>query len=99
MSVLAVLVAIPPCSVTALLPSPVLAQARASDQWNEYQAKRIRQHEATLTAICSRPCPLDQSAARSQAKYRKNIDQWAAELEAEAVRRAGLKRKFAWPNG
>ncbi len=49
-SVLAVLVAM----VTVLShrehTEAVLAQARASDQWNEYQARRIRQSEVGLAA-------------------------------------------------
>lgn len=49
-SVLAVLVAL----VTVLghreHTEAVLAQARASDQWNEYQARRIRQSQVALTA-------------------------------------------------
>ncbi len=86
MSILAVLVAITTLFGHRAATESVLAQARASDQWNEYQAKRIRQHEATLTADLLSTLPVsDQSAAAVlKARYRKNIDQWAAELEAEA---------------
>jgi hypothetical protein len=93
MSILAVLVAITTLFGHRAATEAVLAQARASDQWNEYQAKRIRQHEATLSADLLSTLPLaDQSAAAGlKAKYQKNIDQWAAELEEEAGQARGFE--------
>jgi hypothetical protein len=86
MSILAVLVAITTLLGHRAATESVLAQARASDQWNEYQAKRIRQHEATLTADLLSALPLaDQSAgAGLKARYQKNIDQWTGEMKEEA---------------
>jgi Domain of unknown function (DUF4337) len=93
MSILAVLVAITTLLGHRAATEAVLAQARASDQWNEYQAKRIRQHEATLTADLLSTLPVrDQSAAAVfETRYRKNIAQWAAEIEEEAGQARGFE--------
>lgn len=50
MSVLAVLVAIVTVLGHRTHTEAVLNQARASDQWNEYQAKKIRQNDTLLTS-------------------------------------------------
>ncbi len=87
MSILAVLVAIVTLLGHRASTDAVLAQARASDQWNEYQAKRIRQHEAGLTAELLSTLPLSDKAAAEElkGKYQKEIDQWASEIKEEAV--------------
>ena len=86
MSILAVLVAIVTLLGHRAATEAVLAQARASDQWNEYQAKRIRQHEAMLSMDLLSTLPLaDQTAADGlKAKYQKAISQWTAEINQEA---------------
>ena len=86
MSILAVLVAIVTLLGHRAATEAVLAQSRASDQWNEYQAKRIRQHEATLSVDMLSTLPVsDQSAAAAlKAKYQKSIDQWSSEIKDEA---------------
>ena len=101
MSILAVLVAITTLFGHRAATESVLAQARASDQWNEYQAKRIRQHEATLTGDLLSTLPLaDQSAA---AGLKANIGRISTNgppsSNEEAGQARGLKRRFAWPNG
>ncbi len=92
MSILAVLVAIVTLLGHRASTDSVLAQARASDQWNEYQAKRIRQHEALLTADLLSTLPLADKAAAGdlKAKYQKNINQWTSEINEEA----GKAREF-----
>jgi Domain of unknown function (DUF4337) len=87
MSVLAVLVAVVTLLGHRASTESVLAQARASDQWNEYQAKRIRQHEAGLTADLLSTLPLSDKAAADdlKAKYQKNIVQWTDEIRQEAA--------------
>lgn len=92
MSILAVLVAIVTLLGHRAGTHAVLAQARASDQWNEYQAKRIRQHEAILSLDLLSTLPLaDQKAADGlKAKYQKSIDQWTSEISEEA----GKAREF-----
>jgi Domain of unknown function (DUF4337) len=86
MSILAVLVAIVTLLGHRASTEAVLAQSRASDQWNEYQAKRIRQHEATLSADLLSTLPVtDQSAAEAlKTKYQQNIRQWTDEMKDEA---------------
>ena len=49
MSVLAVLVAVTTVLGHRTHTEAVLEQARASDQWNLYQAKKIRQYNTELT--------------------------------------------------
>jgi uncharacterized membrane protein YeiB len=95
MSILAVLVAITTLLGHRAATEAVLAQARASDQWSEYQAKRIRQHEATLTMDLLSALPLaDQSAgAGLKARYQKNIDQWTSEMNEEAETARELERE------
>ena len=82
----------------------VLAQARASDQWNEYQARRIRQTQVGLTAdllaaqATANPQAvqpkLDQYKQR-QAKFQGQLDEDSREARAReaevaiAERRAG----------
>jgi hypothetical protein len=102
-SVLAVLVAM----VTVLghreHTEAVLAQSRASDQWNEYQARRIRQFQLGLAADALSAQPVSpgskalatlQEYTQRGAKYRQQLDEDSREahaLEAEvsvAERRA-----------
>lgn len=103
-SVLAVLVAM----VTVLghreHTEAVLAQARASDQWNQYQARRIRQFQVGLAADALALQPgIDKAAAQPKLQEYKQRDtrlrqqleedsREARSLEAEvriAERRAG----------
>jgi aminopeptidase C len=92
MSILAVLVAITTLFGHRASTESVLAQASASDQWNEYQAKRIRQNDATLTVglLSALPLANQSTVANLKAQYQKNIDQWASELDQEA----GQARNF-----
>ncbi len=80
-SVLAVLVAM----VTVLghreHTEAVLSQARASDQWNEYQARRIRQSQVNLTADMLALQPSTDAAA-VQAKLRE-YGQRQAKVQAQ----------------
>ena len=96
-SVLAVLVA----AVTVLghreHTEAVLAQARASDQWNEYQARRIRQSQVNLTSDILMLQPSSNAAAvqaklqeyrQRQAKVQMQLDEDSREahlLEAEVA--------------
>lgn len=87
MSILAVLVAITTLLGHRASTEAVLSQARASDQWNEYQAKRIRQHGATVAQDLLTATQGANSAASASlsAKYRKQIDQWGKELADESA--------------
>jgi hypothetical protein len=63
----------------------VLQQARASDQWNEYQAKKIRQSEydiATVT-LTLRPDANSPAIQTMLATYKTHMDKWDKELKEE----------------
>ncbi len=85
-SVLAVLVAM----ITVLghreHTEAVLAQARASDQWNEYQARRIRQSQIDLTADVLALQPSTDTAAveAKLQQYRQRQTKVQAQLEEDS---------------
>ena len=96
-SVLAVLVAM----VTVLghreHTEAVLSQARASDQWNEYQARRIRQSQVNLTADMLALQPSTDAAA-VQAKLREYSQRQAkvqAQLEEDSREAHGFEVEVA----
>ncbi|HEX3435322.1 MAG TPA: DUF4337 domain-containing protein [Pseudacidobacterium sp.] len=84
MSLLAVLVAI--CTVLGhrTHTEAVLAQSRASDQWNEYQAKKIRLNETQLTSdLLSTLAVHDEGAQKLLASYKDHADKWGEDLKEE----------------
>ena len=84
MSVLAVLVAISTVLGHRTHTEAVLAQARASDQWNEYQAKKIRLNETQLTSdMLSVLAAHDDSAKKLRERYRAHSDKWSGDLHEE----------------
>src|ERR1700739_3720705 len=82
MSVLAVLVAITTVLGHRTHTEAVLAQARASDEWNLYQAKKIRQYNTELTADLLSALPIrDQGAANKVTdSYKSHLDKWNQDL-------------------
>ena len=97
-SILAVLVALVTVLGHHVGGEAVLAQSRADDTWNQYQAKRIRSDQA-LVAVDLLSLQPSANAAAVQAKlaeYRAHLDRWksdlsgteehARELEAEVTR-------------
>lgn len=103
-SVLAVLVAM----VTVLghreHTEAVLSQARATDQWNEYQAHRIRQYEVGLaTDIISMQPAADRSAAQPklqeykqrQAKFQTQLNDDSREARANEAEVAVAEKRAA----
>jgi hypothetical protein len=99
MSVLAVLVAVTTVLGHRTHTEAVLDQAKASDQWNLYQAKKIRQYNTELTADLLSALPIRDADAASKVtdSYKSHLEKWnedlaeeethARELEAE-VRKA-----------
>ena len=84
MSVLAVLVAISTVLGHRTHTEAVLAQARASDQWNEYQAKKIRLNETQLTSDMLSVLAIHDDAARKlMDSYKSHSDKWADDLKEE----------------
>ena len=85
-SVLAVLVAM----VTVLghreHTEAVLAQARASDQWNEYQARRIRQTAISLSADLLQAQPTASKAGVQSllADYRNRVAHFQLQLDEDS---------------
>jgi hypothetical protein len=82
MSVLAVLVAIVTVLGHRSHTEAVLSQARASDQWNFYQARRLRQYDTQLTTdLLSTLTLRDQSAANKILdSYKNHFQRWNEEL-------------------
>src|SRR6201996_9552940 len=66
MSVLAVLVAIVTVLGHRSHTEAVLSQARASDQWNFYQARRLRQYDTQLTMELLGTMPLRDPSSASK---------------------------------
>lgn len=85
MSVLAVLVAITTVLGHRTHTEAVLAQARASDQWNLYQAKKNRQYDTQLIADLLQTLPIrDQAMAdKITNSYKSHLDKWNADLDEE----------------
>ena len=83
MSVLAVLVAITTVLGHRTHTEAVLSQARASDQWNEYQAKKIRQYNTSLNAdLLTALTVRDPEAAKKIAEaYRAHSEKWNEDLK------------------
>jgi hypothetical protein len=83
-SVLAVLVAIVTVLGHRSHTEAVLAQARASDQWNFYQARKIRQYDTQLTADLLSALPLRDPAAADKitGSYKSHLQKWDQDLAA-----------------
>ena len=85
MAVLAVLVAITTVMGHRTHTEAVLMQARASDQWNLYQAKKIRQNDTELaTDLLSALEVHDPAAARKLSDgYKSHQQKWTEDLKQE----------------
>ncbi|TCK71766.1 uncharacterized protein DUF4337 [Acidipila rosea] len=85
MSVLAVLVAITTVLGHRMHTEAVLEQARASDQWNLYQAKKIRQADTSLAVDYLSALSLrDMAGAQKMVEgYKAHLKKWAGDLEQE----------------
>jgi hypothetical protein len=81
-SVLAVLVAIVTVCGHRTHTEAVLAQTRASDQWNLYQAHKIRQYDTQLTADLFGSLPVSDPAAAGKliAAYKAHLQKWSDEI-------------------
>jgi hypothetical protein len=85
MSVLAVLVAVVSVLGHRTHTEAVLMQARASDQWNFYQAKKIRQNDTQLSEdILSATASQNNPVARMTiAGYEAHLAKWKKDLDDE----------------
>lgn len=85
MSVLAVLVAVTTVLGHRTHTEAVLDQARASDQWNLYQAKKNRQYNTELTADLLTALPIRDAAAANKVtdSYKSHLEKWNEDLAEE----------------
>lgn len=95
MSVLAVLVAITTVLGHRAHTHSVLNQARASDQWNLYQAKKIRQYDTQLTVDLLTAMPVRDTAAAAKITdaYKSHLEKWDDELNQEYAKATQLEEE------
>jgi hypothetical protein len=95
MSVLAVLVAVTTVLGHRTHTEAVLDQNRATDQWNYYQAHKIRANDTALAAdILSVVTIADKDAAKKIAKgYADHQEKWTENLKEEQEKAEGLEGK------
>jgi len=95
MSVLAVMVAITTVLGHRTHTEAVLFQNKATDQWNEYQAKNIRRYDTSLAAnVLSSVAIGDRDAAAKNLKeYANHQAKWDEELKELQEKAKGLEEK------
>jgi hypothetical protein len=95
MSLLAVLVAVTTVLGHRTHTEAVLQQARATDQWNLYQAKKIRQYNTQLTLDLLGNLPVRDSAttAKVTATYHAHLEKWKEELKEEQDKATELEHE------
>lgn len=95
MSVLAVLVAITTVLGHRTHTEAVLTQNKATDQWNLYQAKKIRSNNTGLIADLLKVVTIkDQSAAEKIGKsYADHQEKWTEDLKQEQEKAEGLETR------
>ena len=84
-SILAVLVALVTVLGHRSHTEAVLSQAKASDMWNEYQAKNIRsgQLSATTDILILQPNSNGEAVAKKIEEYKGRIDKWKEDMAEE----------------
>ena len=95
MSVLAVLVAVTTVLGHRTHTEAVLTQNKATDQWNLYQAKKIRSSDTALMSdLLSVVTIADSEAAKKIAKnYKDHQDKWVDDLKQEQEKAEALESK------
>jgi hypothetical protein len=95
MSVLAVLVAVVTVLGHRTHTEAVLRQNQATDQWNEYQAKKIRASDTQLASdLLSVVQVTDAKGAEKLTKsYADHQTKWAADLKEEQEKAEGLEKQ------
>ena len=95
MSVLAVLVAITPVLGHRTHTEAVLFQNKATDQWNEYQAKKIRSYNTSLAGDLLGGGSLadKEAAAKIAGEYKAHQRKWDDELKDEQEKAESLEKK------
>ncbi|MGI4756119.1 MAG: DUF4337 domain-containing protein, partial [Janthinobacterium lividum] len=91
-SVLAVLVALATVLSHRAHTEAVLQQARATDEWNLYQAKKIRQSNISTTSdLLQVLAPTSPAAAAKLQEYRRHTAKWDDDLKASDEKARGLE--------
>jgi len=95
MSVLAVLVAVTTVLGHRTHTEAVLDQNKATDEWNEYQAKKIRDYNTSLAMDALRTGPVaNKDEAEKKAKeYAAHRAKWAEELPQDQQQAEALEAK------
>lgn len=95
MSVLAVLVAVVTVLGHRTHTEAVLEQARASDQWNLYQAKKIRQYDTQLTVDLLSALPVQDATTASKITdaYKAHLEKWNDDLNEEQTKATELEHE------
>jgi len=85
-SILAVLVAMVTVLGHRTHTEAVLMQAKATDEWNLYQAKKIRMEalEVTVDQMALSPTTDAKASAAKLAEYKTHIAKWTSELKEES---------------
>ncbi len=94
-SVLAVLVAMVTVLGHRTHTEAVLKQTRAADQWNLYQAKKIRQVQVSTTAdiLSLQPSSNDAAVQTKLGEYRAHLEKWNGEITEEQEKARDLEHE------
>ena len=94
-SVLAVLVAMVTVVGHRTHTEAILMQTRAADQWNLYQAKKIRQEQVSTTSdlLSLQPSSNDAAVQKKLAEYRSHMDKWKGEIAEEQEKAQDLEHE------
>ncbi len=94
-SVLAVLVAMVTVLGHRTHTEAVLMQTRAADQWNLYQAKKIRQVQVSTTTdlLSLQPSANDAGVQKKLAEYRSHMEKWSGEIAEEQEKAQDLEHE------
>jgi hypothetical protein len=94
-SILAVLVAMVTVLGHRSHTEAVLMQSRAGDQWNEYQAKKIRMDNLSVDVdlMALQPSSDPAAVAAKTKEYQAHIDKWKTELAEEQERARDFEKE------
>lgn len=72
----------------------ILMQSRAADQWNEYQAQKIRMNNLSVTVDMMTLQPsLSAAAMAKREEYKAHIDKWKSDLSGEQEKAKEFERE------
>lgn len=93
-SILAVLVAMVTVLGHRSHTEAILMQTRAADQWNEYEAQKIRMNSLSVTVDMMTLQPsLSAAATVKLAEYKAHIQKWSSELTKEQAIAGDFERE------